>query len=192
MPAGTPLTVNGHTIGLTGNSGRSTGAHLHIQRIVNGKVVRPVGGGFVLPEPVVVTEVGFKDDIGNYIRLKDGLGEIWSYFHLYETKVKVGDKIGVKMTKEEAAEISKYARLIQHLSEKDALSYAKPDVPYLVENGVKGVIELLKGVYGGKVWQDANYKTVNYKKDVEAAKLQASGVPNLKKVTVYIPEGETL
>lgn len=76
------------------------------------------------------------------------------------------------MTDKQAAAISKWARLLQHLSEKDAAAYAKPDVPYLKENGIDGVAKLLEGIYRDKVWQDANYKAVNYDKnaDTDAAK----------------------
>lgn len=97
MPAGTPILVNGQLIGLSGNSGASTGDHLHIQRVAKDAVVRPLGGGFALPKPVVVVQAGFNKEVGNYVRLQDGNGETWSYFHLYEIKVKVGDKIGDNM-----------------------------------------------------------------------------------------------
>lgn len=104
MSTGTPVAVNNQVIGLSGNSGHvepkptdanpNAGAHLHIQRVMEGNVVKPLGGGFALPAPVTVTDTGERADIGKYIRLRDANGEVWSYFHLSEIKVKVGDKIG--------------------------------------------------------------------------------------------------
>lgn len=191
-PVGTPDKVNGQVVGLSGNSGRSTGAHHHMQRTKDGKVIHPRGGGFDLPSPVVVTETGQKDDIGKYIRVRDGNGEVWSRFHLSEIRVKVGDKIGANMTKEQAQAVSKWVRLLQHMSEKDAASYSKVDVPYLMEKP-ENLGKFLEGAYKSKEWQDANYKAVNYKKDVEAAKAQAAqGMPKLKKIEVYIPEGQSM
>lgn len=98
MPVGTPIIVNGEIIGLSGNSGKSTGAHEHTQEVKYGVVVKPESGGYDVPKPVVCTETGKKLDIGNFIRYRDGDGRIWSKFHLSEVKIKVGDIIGGSMT----------------------------------------------------------------------------------------------
>src|SRR5688572_32099944 len=93
-PMNTPLLVNKYLIGLTGRSGRDEyKPHLHTQR-VNKVVISPLGNGFSLPKPVVVVETGEKPDIGKFIRLKDGVGDTWSYFHLSEIKVTTGQRIG--------------------------------------------------------------------------------------------------
>lgn len=99
MPSGTPLVINDQTVAMTGNTGKSTGPHLHIQKVKEGVVVSPNGGGFTLAEPVV-TEIGENSEIGKYIRIKDAAGVVWSYFHLSEIKVTKGQKIGEPMVNE--------------------------------------------------------------------------------------------
>lgn len=96
MPTGTPVTVNGVAVGLSGSTGISSGPHLHTQKVQNGQVVKPTGGGFKVSSPVNVTEVGYKSNIGNYVRYKDAKGVEWSQFHLSKVLVKKG-----KLTEEE-------------------------------------------------------------------------------------------
>lgn len=97
MPRGTPVIVNGTVLGLSGNTGASTGPHLHIQKVSGGQVVSPNGGGFNLSLPAVVFDTGWKIDIGNFVRVRDAKGTEWSYFHLSGISAKVGDKLGVIM-----------------------------------------------------------------------------------------------
>lgn len=93
MPTGTPVTVNGKSIALSGNSGQSTGAHLHLQKNVNGVPTNPQGQGFDLDSPVV-DGTGYDQFNGNYVRLRDKQGVLWYYLHLSEILVKQGDRIG--------------------------------------------------------------------------------------------------
>ena len=83
MPLGTAIEVNGVQVGIAGTTGQSTGVHTHTQRVFNGLVVHPQGGGFEVPQPTIVTETGYKkDSIGFYVRYRDGNGFIWSIFHM--------------------------------------------------------------------------------------------------------------
>ena len=88
-PTGTPVVVNGVTIGLSGATGYVTGAHLHVGRWVNGTVTNPqVGGGFQFNN-AVVSEIGYDTTNGNYVRVQAD-GASWVYLHLSKTLVKVG------------------------------------------------------------------------------------------------------
>lgn len=104
MPLNTEVWVSKTLIGLAGTTGKSTGVHTHTQKIVSGEVVNPKGGGFNVPLPAVVIETGTLwtnplkyREIGNFVRIKDAKGVVWSFFHLNKVLVKKGDKIGVKM-----------------------------------------------------------------------------------------------
>lgn len=95
MPLGTLIKVNGVLVGYAGTTGKSTGTHTHTQKVSNGSVVHPQGGGFEVPQPCVITETGYKaDSIGYYVRYKDGNGSIWSIFHMdKQAEVHVGQQL---------------------------------------------------------------------------------------------------
>lgn len=89
-PNGTPIVVNGITIGLSGSTGYVTGPHLHIGRWVNGKVTNPgIGKGFTF-KSAKVTEINEDAVNGKYVRVQAD-GASWIYLHMSNnTKVKVG------------------------------------------------------------------------------------------------------
>jgi len=88
-PVGTPLVVNGVIIGLSGNTGYSTGAHCHVGKWINGVVQNPNGGGFQF-NSAKVTEINEDATNGKYVRVQ-GDGASWVYLHLSDNnKVKVG------------------------------------------------------------------------------------------------------
>lgn len=94
-PVGTPVVVNGVTIGLSGATGYVTGPHLHVGRWVNGQVTDPgVGGGFHF-NSAVVTEVSHDATNGNFVRIQ-GDGASWVYLHLSKQLVSVGQELKVQ------------------------------------------------------------------------------------------------
>lgn len=85
-PMGTPVIVNGVTIGLSNNTGATTGPHLHVGKYVNGVVQDPgVGNGFNF-NSAVVYDIGEDDTDGIYVRIT-GDGALWNYLHLGSTMV---------------------------------------------------------------------------------------------------------
>lgn len=92
MPTGTPINVNGVTIGLSGNTGLSTGSHLHIGRFVGGNDTPPNGGGFTFSN-AVVTEINQDNLNGNYVRVQAD-GASWVYLHMSDNSlVHVGQQL---------------------------------------------------------------------------------------------------
>lgn len=91
-PVGTPVVVNGVTIGLSGNTGYTFGPHLHLGKWVGGVVQNPLSGGFQF-NSAVVTEINEDSDNGKYVRIQ-GDGASWVYLHLSDnSKVKVGQTL---------------------------------------------------------------------------------------------------
>jgi hypothetical protein len=129
-PTGTPVVVNGVTIGLSGSTGAVTGPHLHVGRFVNGAATDPgTGNGFTL-DNAVVFDTGYDAVNGNYVRVK-GSGALWVYLHLSKINVKRGDKLqGDTMTIPD--EDGWYARI--------AKLYRQFDLPLSREDFTKNVV----------------------------------------------------
>lgn len=107
-PTGTPIVVNGVTIGLSGATGYVTGPHLHVGKWSGGTVMDPgVGGGFHF-NSAKVTEINEDATNGKYVRVQ-GDGYSWVYLHMSDNnKVSVGqvlegddmaDKVDVNMSR---------------------------------------------------------------------------------------------
>lgn len=98
-PIGTPIVIGSTTIGLTGNSGQSSGPHCHIQAWVNepSNTRNPAPYEF---KPGEVVQAGVSSDFGNYITIDVG-GVNVSYCHLSQINVKVGQVIGDDMVQDQ-------------------------------------------------------------------------------------------
>lgn len=122
-PVATPVVVNGVTIGLSGNTGYSSGPHCHVGRWVNGSSTDPgVGNGFNFHN-AVVTECKEDATNGKYVRVY-GDGASWVYLHMSDnSKVSVGKVLqGDDMTIDDAL-----ARRLYTLSTLMAQSGDAPD-----------------------------------------------------------------
>jgi len=102
-PCGTPVIVNGTTIGLVGSTGASTGCHCHLGKFVSGKDVNPQGKGFELSTPKVYS-AGYDSTAGNYVKLLDNGGTVWLYAHLSKITVVKGQPLGGSMDEVEKLE----------------------------------------------------------------------------------------
>jgi hypothetical protein len=91
MPEGTPIIVNGLQIGLSGNTGASSGPHLHIGRFLGGNDTDPGGGGFHFGS-AVVTEINEDAVNGKYVRVQAD-GASWVYLHMSVQTTFVGHQL---------------------------------------------------------------------------------------------------
>lgn len=92
MPVSTPVLVNGVQIGLSGNTGLSTGSHLHIGHFIGGRDINPNGQGFTV-NGGIVTEVSSDSINGKFVRVQDADGSSWVYLHLSQQTVTVGQAL---------------------------------------------------------------------------------------------------
>lgn len=91
-PVGTPVVVNGVTVGLSGATGYITGPHCHVGRWVNGSATDPgVGNGFTF-NSAIVSEINQDSTNGKYVRIQAD-GASWVYLHLSEQLVSAGQEL---------------------------------------------------------------------------------------------------
>lgn len=98
-PVGTPIVIDGVTIGLTGRSGKVTGPHLHNQAGYDKACQNTFDPSRVEFRPglVVYTRSVDTGDWGKCITMLVGADYI-TYAHLSQVNVKVGDIIGGNMS----------------------------------------------------------------------------------------------
>ncbi len=91
-PTGTPVVIEGTTIGLTGATGKVTGPHLHTQEWQASTAnVRQPQNAFKGGTVTAATE---SSDFGKYVTISTADGWSDSYAHLSQINVKVGQVIG--------------------------------------------------------------------------------------------------
>lgn len=165
-PMRTPLLANNQLIAYTGNTG-GVEPHHHLQKVVDNLVVNPNNGGFTIPTPAVVYDVGEKPKIGKYIRIRDASGVLWSHFHLDQILVKVGDKIGESMDYNTVRNIVMRMGKLGMLPEEQFTSNGW--LNYHTQNAMLNLnylVGLGDSLANNDPWKTGNYKAVNYDKDV--------------------------
>jgi uncharacterized protein YoxC len=93
-PTGSPINVEGVTIGLVGATGLASGPHLHFQCMSGSSDVDPVPYRF---RGGTVTTAGWHTQFGNQVRITQPNGIVAIYAHLSKINVTVGQKIGGSM-----------------------------------------------------------------------------------------------
>lgn len=99
-PIGTPVIINGITIGLTGATGKVTGPHLHIQESLNSYTnTRKPQNAFKPGTVVNIDPNGTQGDgsFGKFITIRNADGWDDSYCHLSQINVTKGQIIGGDM-----------------------------------------------------------------------------------------------
>lgn len=98
-PEGTEIRIGNRVVGWSGSTGAVTGAHLHVDRSIDGsrqyesyrspRYFYKINGA--------VTYVGYAGTAGNMIIIKADDGDTYRLLHLSKFNVKVGDRIGSTM-----------------------------------------------------------------------------------------------
>ena len=109
-PLGTPIIVQGVTIGEVGKSGLASGYHCHFQCMVGGNDVSPVPYRFTGGK---VVRADFHTQFGYHVRIQHADGTIMIYAHLSKINVSVGQVIklstGDTMNQEAGTELYRTA-----------------------------------------------------------------------------------
>lgn len=169
-PEGTPVTINGQQIGLTGATGYVFGAHLHIQEW-NGSYgnVRKPQNAFKPGKVINVDRNATQGDrsFGKFIDVQNADGWVDSYCHLSRIDVNVGDIIGGNMSSNSIDEAETDVLRIGHseaggwnLAEVHAGKYDKLFVD--TYRGQSVSYFLRKQWENSAAWRDKRQAALNY------------------------------
>lgn len=153
-PTGTPVVVSGKTLGRSGNTGYSTGPHLHVDKATrypsdsllyyrNPKGWEDISG--------TVHFAGEAGSAGNMVVIKSGK-YYYRFLHLSKISVKIGDKVdnmykgkNSKQWYKEYAKTEKYRATWQKRAEKYLA-----DLKKCRSGDAQTMLDKIKSILGGK------------------------------------------
>jgi len=135
-PSGTPVVIGGVTIGLTGNTGLTSGPHIHLQAGYDEwcqSTVEPSPYEF---QPGTVTSAGYGSQWGNYIIIRTLSGVYICYAHLSQINVQEGQVIGENRMTEDGVRfgilavtggklIDNYEKEVKYWTGRDSTEFSK-------------------------------------------------------------------
>lgn len=172
-PTGTPVVVAGVTIGLTGATGKVTGAHLHTQSGTDINCQKTFNGNGVTEfQAGKVVSRGYGSEWGNFVTVQVG-GNYVTYCHLSQINVNIGDELkGGFMNKDQAKQLALYIRLLAGNTVAKANAANEDDANHIVAdpNYATG---LAKELYNGE-WQPFAWRAGHYDEDIKKLKADAA------------------
>jgi hypothetical protein len=150
-PVGTPIRIDSDVIGFTGNTGLSTGPHLHTQAGTDPGVQQTVNPSPHEFKPGTVTATGTGNQWGKYVTIKVGNHYI-TYAHLDEINAVVGQKVGSQVAVVEDEYIADLLWKIGYMQTPSA-----KEKQNLVGNPIKDVLEY---IWNSKRFNDNKFKVL--------------------------------
>ncbi len=169
-PTGTPIVINGITIGLTGATGMVTGPHLHIQEWSTSYAdTRKPQNAFV---GGTVVDLGTLSEFGNFITILTGDNWHDTYCHLSQINVTKGQLIT------EGNSMYQIRAIPADIVRQHYANYTNGHVQLSASDpACQGRTEFTEGSLGGEFWRGLNSHQLSIIQSLDAkiAELEAQG-----------------